>query len=419
MEWMNKLSFRQKLLLGCYGIVGLFAVIMLIFVTALSSNSLIGIIIIAVMLIAVYPLAGMLEKWLTGPIHEMSVIALSIAKGDFTSKVDIQSNDSLGELADSFNKMTDKLKTILNDTRSLTKHVSDTSTDIYQKNSGMKEVIDQVTHATDELAVGAGKISEDVSHISTSVKDIENKVNSYAQSTREMHTHSGQMLELVEIGRNAVETQSAGVKRNVAASNNVSKAIEELAAQAKGISKITQSISEMAEQTNLLSLNASIEAARAGEHGKGFAVVAQEVRNLAEESSSSTKEVFSLVKSIEQGIQQATYNIRVNEEVVQEQNRLISETENVFADIVHSVKFISEQIELFTLESENMLQSAKQISASMENISAITEQSAAGTEQVSASIREQISAVEDMVAQSEKMSTMVSKLQRTIDVFKF
>jgi len=218
--------------------------------------------------------------------------------------------------------------------------------------------------------------------------------------------------------RSAVEAQSEGMKSNIEATAAVSETIAELAKQAQGITKITRTISEIAEQTNLLSLNASIEAARAGEHGRGFAVVAQEVRNLAEESGASAKEVFNLVRNIENRIQQAIAKIEENEEVVTRQNELIKETERVFAEIVESVHFITEQIYRFARESDLMLESARNISMSMENISAITQESAAGTEQVSASMNEQIASVKDMLEQSERMANMVSKLQKTIQIFK-
>ncbi len=161
------------------------------------------------------------------------------------------------------------------------------------------------------------------------------------------------------------------MERNIEATEHVASTIEQLARQAEGISKITRTISEIAEQTNLLSLNASIEAARAGEHGRGFAVVAQEVRNLAEEASSSTKEVFSLVKGIESGINQAITNIQTNEAVVQSQTAMIRETERIFNEIVDSIQFITEEIAAFAQESDLMLESAKTITGSIVNISAI------------------------------------------------
>jgi methyl-accepting chemotaxis protein len=208
------------------------------------------------------------------------------------------------------------------------------------------------------------------------------------------------------------------MRRNVEATANVSDTIEELARKAQGISAITKTISDLAEQTNLLSLNASIEAARAGEHGRGFAVVAQEVRKLAEESTSSTKQVFHLVQSIDEGIRQAISNMKVNEEVVNMQTERIRESELVFTEIVHSVQFISEQIYAFSQESDAMLESARKISGAIQNISAITQQSAAGTEQVSASMNEQIASVQGVVEETERMLMMATQLQRTIQVFK-
>ncbi len=208
------------------------------------------------------------------------------------------------------------------------------------------------------------------------------------------------------------------MQRNIEATSNVAATIEDLAHKAEGISAITRTISDLAEQTNLLSLNASIEAARAGEHGRGFAVVAQEVRKLAEESTSSTKEVFHLVRSIDQGVQQAIANIQVNEEVVQLQTKMLGETEQIFNELVKSVEFISQQIYQFSNESDLMLDSSRKISGAIQNISAITQQSAAGTEQVSASMNEQIGSVQAVVSETEKMQQIVMQLQRTVSIFK-
>ncbi|GIQ68425.1 HAMP domain-containing protein [Xylanibacillus composti] len=419
---MNKLrvlSFKHKLQLGFYSIVGVFSLALLIVVLASDFSLMVGIATIVVLIIASYPFISFLERALTSPINEISKVAMSVSKGDFTERVRYQSNDALGELATSFNKMMEKLKDILHESSSISKTVADTSRDIYQKNQSLRDVIDQVNVSTNELATGATAISEDVGEISTSIHDIEDKVKHYAKSTQEMNQRSEHTLALVEKGKEAVESQSAGMKQNVEATAAVSETVSQLALQAQDIQKITKTISEIAEQTNLLSLNASIEAARAGEHGLGFAVVAQEVRMLADQSTASTKEVFQLVASIEQGIAQAISNIQQNEAVVSRQNDLIRETETVFEQIVEGIRYISEEIASFAQESSWMSEAAQRISASMENISSITQQSAAGTEEVSAAMNEQIAAVQAVVEQSEQMAALATRLQRTIQVFKF
>ncbi|HEX7055768.1 MAG TPA: methyl-accepting chemotaxis protein [Bacilli bacterium] len=418
MHWLSSLSFKQKLLVGCYAIAGVFSIAFLLVLFASNVNLWLGLIILVALLGISYPLIGFLEKILTEQITDITQVASAIAKGDFSQRVHIRSDDTLGGLADAFNKMIDKLRDILKETTNITKHVSDTSKDIYYKNQNLKDVLSQVTFSSNELATGASQISEEVGNISTAIKEIEGRITNYTQSSQEMRQRSEQTVALVEKGRKSVETQNEGMRKNVEATGIVAKTISELAQQAQGIHKITQTISEIAEQTNLLSLNASIEAARAGEHGRGFAVVAQEVRKLAEESTASTREVFNLVSRIEQGIRQATENINANEEIVKLQNEMIQETERVFAQIVESVKFISDQIYAFAKETDSMLESAQTISNTMENISAITQQSAAGTEQVSASMNEQIAAVESMVAQAEQMTHIVTQLQQTIQVIK-
>ncbi|MEW9104559.1 methyl-accepting chemotaxis protein, partial [Paenibacillus sp.] len=341
------------------------------------------------------------------------------SKGDFSQTLTVTTNDSLGELGHAFNSMIIKLREILRQTTDITRHVSESSREMYHMNQNLRLVMEQVTSSSNELAIGAAEISEDIASMSNSVKQIEQKVESYTHSTKEMNDRSAFTVGLVTKGRTAVETQSAGMQRNIEATDQVASTIEELARQAEGISKITRTISDIAEQTNLLSLNASIEAARAGEHGRGFAVVAQEVRKLAEESSASTKEVFQLVKSIESGIRQAITNIHINEEVVHAQTDLIKETERIFLEIVDSIQFITERIATFAYESDAMLEGAVTISSAVENISAITQQSAAGTEQVSASMNEQITSVQAMADATEQMQQKVIQLQRTIQVFKF
>lgn len=417
MDRFHDASFRNKLRIGTYVLIILLIAASVI-LQVIGASPLVSAILLLVLAGAALPVINFLERALTSSLEDIARVAMNVAKGDFSGRVTVTSNDALGQLGNAFNSMMDKLRDVLTETNTITRHVSDASRDIFLRNQNLKEVLDQVTQSSGELAKGATQISEDVVSISASIQQIEQMVTDYAASTRDMNDRSQETVHLVESGQHAVERQSEGMKRNVEATDAVAQTIEELNKQTQGISKITQSISEIAEQTNLLSLNASIEAARAGEHGKGFAVVAQEVRKLAEESTASTKEVFSLVKRIQDGINQAIENMDANKEIVETQNELIRETERVFREIVGSVTFITDQIAAFGKQSDTMLEGAKRIAAAMENISAITEQSAAGTEEVSASMIEQISVIDTIVSQAEKMQQTVTQLQRALSVFK-
>lgn len=418
MAWFHGLSTRAKCLTACYSIALLFALAMLLSAMAAGSSMVMPVVLIIILLIATYPLAGLFERALTGAMDDMKSAASQISKGDFTVRLDT-TNAGTGDAAHSFNSMVDRLKEILTETSGIARHVSEASRGILEKNQQLKTVMEQVSVSAGELATGANQISEDVSGMSDSIQEIESKVAGYAEATKEMTSRSEHTLNLVRQGRDAVDSQTEGMKRNVEATAAVAGSIDELARHADGITKITRTISDIAEQTNLLSLNASIEAARAGEHGKGFAVVAQEVRKLAEESTASTKEVFSLVRGIEGAIKNAIDNISVNESVVQDQNELIRQSHHIFGEIVTSFAFINEQIAAFSSESDAMLESARKIAGAIQNISAITQQSAAGTEQVSASMNEQMASVQTVVEEAEQMQQIVMKLQRTIQIFKF
>lgn len=417
-QWYYSLSVRNKLFVTTYFNLALFAIVTVLATIMLGGEVLAVLIGAVVLAIAAFPLVSFIEKSITQSFEEISGAAYRIAKGDFTQKIDTASNSGAGELGHAFNSMVDKLRDILTETSNIIKHVADTSRSIFDKNNNIKTAMEQVAASANELATGANEITEDVSGMSESINAIEEKVAAYANSTKVMNDKSKQTITLVDKGREALEVQAEGMQRNVEATAKVSETIEDLARKAQGISAITTTISDIAEQTNLLSLNASIEAARAGEHGRGFAVVAQEVRKLAEESTASTKQVFSLVKSINDGIQQAINNMKVNEEVVQLQTEHIRQSELVFKEIEQSIGFITDQIYAFSQESDAMLESAQKISAAIQNISSITEQSAAGTEQVSASMNEQISSVQAVVTETERMLTMATQLQRTIQVFK-
>lgn len=416
MSWLNNLNLSQKIIAGCYIIATFFAIpIVISFI--IMGKIVLGLTLVVVLLSLTYPLSRFIERTLTSSFDDISNVTNHIAKGDFTLRVN--ESGSMSNLSHSFNNMIDKLTKILNDASGITKQVMGTSRGIANKNEELRQVMAQVAHSSNELAVGANEISHDISGMTNSIQDIVQMVSNYTTSTKLMSQRSIEMITLVEKGRQSVEKQAEGMRLNISATEKVADTIEDLSKNAQHITKITKSISELAEQTNLLSLNASIEAARAGEHGKGFAVVAQEVRKLAEESTASTKGVFSLVQSIEQGVKQAIEHIHVNEEVVRLQNDMIGEAEQIFMQIVQSVQYISEQISAFSNESDVMLESTQVISDAIQNISAITQQSAAGTHQVSASMNAQIDSIQAVAKEAEAMNGAVFQLQKTLHILKF
>ncbi len=418
MDSFQSLSFRSKLRLGFYTMAVIYSVIIFILILTAGAALWVGLICMLVLAVICIPFVNGMEKTLTEPIRELSRIALLIAKGDFTQRLDISSNDALGELAHSFNSMIGRLKELLQETMVMSAHVSESGRDIFSRNEEINRLLGDVSAAMADLAAGAGEISGGISSSFSTLKDIENKASGYTSSAKRINKASQETLRLVKKGNEAMETQTQGIRHNVIATDNVSSTISELVKEALGITKIAGTISDIANQTNLLSLNASIEAARAGEHGLGFSVVAQEVRTLAEQSAKSAREVFVLVRNIEQGVHEALQNMKVNENIVKHQVSAIEETKKVFGDMVEGIMFVSEQMNHFEEESERMLESARQISVVMENIASITQESAAATEQVSASMAVNTDSVTEVVSLTEQMIHSVIQHQRNIQIFR-
>jgi methyl-accepting chemotaxis protein len=195
MAWLNSLSIRSKLIAGCYLIAALFSGAFI--VTVIVSGGSIGMAAIFIVILAAvtFPISRVIERALTSSLDDITSVALSISKGDFSSRVDVSATNA-GELGHSFNSMIDKLREILNETTGITRHVSDASRSIFDKNRALKTVMEQVAVSSGELASGANAISEDVSGMTESIQEIEHKVADYAFSTKEMNMRSEHTLVL-------------------------------------------------------------------------------------------------------------------------------------------------------------------------------------------------------------------------------
>lgn len=298
-----------------------------------------------------------------------------------------------------------------------------------QAANSIAETIQQVANASNESAKSANQIAAGSEQLAKSSTEAANEMEKLQFSISEVQTGG---LKQDEATREASETATAGrqaVDRTVASMERIqeqvgisSVAVQDLGEKGQQIGVIVQTIEDIAQQTNLLALNAAIEAARAGEQGKGFAVVADEVRKLAERSSEATKEIAILIDSVRSGVDQAVAAMESTNVEVTEGSATSSDAGIAISQIMSAVETVRSIAVANGRAIDTMGHGAKIVSESIASAAAISEETAAGaeemsatTEEVSASAQTVSAAVEEQTAQIEEVSASAQHLRRLAD----
>jgi methyl-accepting chemotaxis protein len=200
--------------------------------------------------------------------------------------------------------------------------------------------------------------------------------------------------------------------------NDLAKVIKGLGDRSQEIGQIVEVITGIAQQTNLLALNAAIEAARAGEHGRGFAVVADEVRKLAEQSAESAQQITNLIGTIQADTSTA---VNVMDSTIQEVSSgigVVNTAGEAFNRIENLINTVAKQIQEVSAASQQMSVGAMQVVKAIDEISDVSEKTAAGTQNVSAAAQEQLASMEEISASSSSLSKMATELQTLVSRFK-
>ncbi len=341
-----------------------------------------------------------------------------IATGNLAVRpLDYNKQDELGALNVSFSKMTGQLRDLISSIDGVSKDVENFAAVIDEENKSLTEVSKQVAVSTDELSAGTQSISEDLQDAVTLIEQMDHDFSENVEHTQQAVTFGNAAGEAVVIGQKAIQSQQQLVVENAKTSKEIRQAAETFANYTGEINNMAKSVAEIADQTNLLALNAAIEAARAGEAGKGFAVVAEEVRKLAEDSSTATGHIFEMVKLIEEGISDITISAERGAGIVQEEQASMDKTTSAFANIEQKVEGFSEELSILLDGIQRSKETGQKVLENVESISAVVEQSAAGNEQISASTQEQLTAFNHMVEQVAKLRKLTDELNETVDTF--
>ncbi|HDR7912579.1 TPA: methyl-accepting chemotaxis protein [Bacillus wiedmannii] len=368
--------------------------------------------------------AIILAWWFSGklvkPIQQIDskLKELSSQEGDLTARLQVNSNDEIGTIATSFNKMLENLQHIINRVQKTSVEVQNASENMLEKTNISREATIKVQSSMSSLNANIQSQASSMEESSTAMDDMAVSVQRIAESATSVTELAVVTSEQANDGSTVIQKSVSQMTTIHDAVNATSEVVERLITHTKYIDTAVQSISNIAEQTNLLALNASIEAARAGEQGKGFAVVADEVRKLAEQSKTAATDINQLLHQIQQDTETASSMMSQGRSEAFEGIHVIREAGNSFTTIVEQVNKVSTQMQDISATAEEMAASAEEMNASLNNIASISTEVSSETAATAQSAEQKVITMNEMTVTARQMKQTVEELDQLVSHFK-
>lgn len=290
----------------------------------------------------------------------------------------------------------------------------DTSATVAYESSETNKSLEFMTKAIDEISAGVISLVNEIDMCSKMMDDLSGHINTVHGKFQETNNKINYIKSANENGQKAIDILEEKNLQNKSALNNAIKIINVFGEEIKNVWQFTTLIKNIAEQTRLLSLNASIEAARAGDAGRGFAVVADEVGKLANSSRSASEEIYKLMKDIESQFSNAIETMGTIRQVIEGQDEVVGTVKETFNVFANSVEGVLDSIREMKDSMDLMEDNKNKTVAAIFNMSSTSQQIAASTQQINSNIHEQKNAAESMNTTAEEMSRMVVELTQSL-----
>lgn len=366
-------------------------------------------------------LSGVLTTLIIMPLNNISEFTLKAATMDLSVNAEQsrlnERHDEAGRMSRALSRLLEEMSRVVGEIKS--KSINVTNAADYLNNDAMETAttIEQVENAVNEIAQGASSQAEETQKATENVIVMGNMVSETHDEVKRLLKYAENMKDSTDYAKNIL-TQLEEVNRRaeeyIDVIANQTNTTNESALR---ISEATKLITSIAEETNLLSLNASIEAARAGEQGRGFAVVAAEIQKLAEQSDESARQIEDIIQVLLSDSEKAVETMYDVKEIIRAQSEQVEQTDTAFDQINDGVRQSIEGINRISEKTEQLDEARVNVVDVVQNLTAIAEENAAGAEETSASVAEVTSIVEDISSKSQALKEIAKELDESMDIF--